>query len=272
MQAGILRFFIKLLPAMKRYLPHLLYIALIAAVGLFHRQRISTDNQWIALFNRTTDEALLTAGHYNGEMQKGIRKEAKEYPSPKDIELALIASKADSLIRVCDTNAALRDSLSSRLWILTDRDPGLSKDFQTPLPSKKQAGVLSEYQSVLSQNDSLRKHWALAVLLNYCKEQMRSIQIICRFGAQPLVSYTTICPFVGQSFESDIVINDYFSLDVFHLTVNGQALQIKEGLAHYKNTYPKSGLYPLHVKAESWLWGNDSLTLSEKTFYLHVNN
>ena len=256
---------------MKRFLPHLLYLALIAHVGLFYRQQFLIDNQQIGLLHQTTDETMVSAGHFNGELQKSIRKQAKEYPSPKNDEMALLALKADSLIRISYTDAVLRDSLSSRLWMMTNRDQGLTKAFKTLLPSKKQAGVSSMYSVVMAQTDSLRIDLAYAVLLNYCAELMG--RPVCNSGWGPdiLASHTVRCPVMGQIFETDIALADYANLDIIQLKVDGRLYPVKEGLANFIHTYPWPGVYPLHVKAKSRLWGNDSLTISEKTFYLHVS-
>ena len=271
MQAGILRFFIKLLPAMKRLLPHLFYLLLIAGLGIFFWFRLKAENQWIVLINRTTDEAQATAQLGNRKMQNEISLQARAYPSPKNTELMHLGLSADSLIGISYTDTALHDSLSSRLWMLTNRDRWLTKVFKNLLPSKKQAGVSSMYSVVMAQTDSLRIDLAYAVLLNYCAELMG--RPVCNSGWGPdiLASHTVRCPVMGQIFETDIALADYANLDIIQLKVDGRLYPVKEGLANFIHTYPWPGVYPLHVKAKSRLWGNDSLTISEKTFYLHVS-
>jgi hypothetical protein len=256
---------------MKRFLPHLIYLVLIAAVGVFYGQQLSIDSQWIILLNRITDEALFTARYINGERQNNISKMSKEYPSPKNDALTRMASSADSLVRVSYTDATVRDSLSSFLWVLVNREPVLAKVFSDLLPLKKQANISADYQTVMAQSDSLRRHWAQAVLLGYYTDFMGR-PIICRGPPSIMVSHTVRCPVVGQPFETDIVLIDYAMSKEIHFSANGQTLQIKDGLAHFKNIYPRPGVYPLHVKTASILGGNDSLTIAEKTFYLHINN
>lgn len=257
---------------MKSLLPHLLYLMLIAAVGLFYGQRLTTDSQTIMLLNRTTNEAILTANYYNGELQKDIRKFAKEYPSLRHTEVTLLAYRADSLVLNSFSDAASRDSLSSRLWKLTDRDPVLSKVFQTLLPSKKQSGFSQEYQTMLLQNDSIRRYWTLEAMLNYCAEKMtRPCWSIDYF--LPTISHTMICPAPGKHFETDIVLSKLITRSGFiSLKVNGRTLPYNDGLAHFVQTFSMPGIYPLQVTAEGEFWEMDSLIRIEKTFYLHVNH
>lgn len=223
------------------------------------------------LINRTTDEAQATAQLGNRKMQNEISLQARAYPSPKNTELMHLGLSADSLIGISYTDTALHDSLSSRLWMLTNRDRWLTKVFKNLLPSKKHAVFSPGYQSVLSQNDSLRKHWALAVLLNYCGEHMRGFDL--RFDREgPSTSHTVICPVLGKPFETDILLSAFSkNFTLMCLNVNGQSFPHKEGLAQFVQTFRKPGVHPLHVKAESRFGENDSLLISEKTFYLHVS-
>lgn len=254
---------------MKRFLPHLLYIALIAVVGLFYRQRLQIDNQWIALLNRPTDEALSTAIFNNGKMQKHISEQVKEYPSPRNDELALIASKADSLIRISYTDTVLRDSLSSHLWMMSFRDPGILKAYRTLLASKKQVGFSPEHQTVLSQTDSLRRYLAYSLFLNIYAEQTSMGGTKCYYF-EPIASHTVLYPLIGQPFETEIALKGYITGELLQVSANGRSLSHEEGLAHFKHTYPKPGVYPLYLKTEFKPQGYDRLLISEKTFYLHV--
>lgn len=255
---------------MKRYLPHLLYIAAIATAGLFYEQRLQCENQRIALLNHTTDETIASVDYSNKEFKKHIRKYAKEYPSPRTLGLVQMALKADSLIEACGTDPIRRDSLVSHLEVLTDRAQWISKRFKTLLPSKKQAGHSSVYQLVLSQNDALRRLWALHELLQYYSEQ-RGLEL--RFEAyQPAISPVNICQGAGMPFETEIVLTSYKGLQSLSLSANGQSLVLKDDVARFTHTFPAPGVYPLHVKAEFGHFDTDSLRVSEKTFYLHVNN
>jgi hypothetical protein len=182
-----------------------------------------------------------------------------------------MASSADSLVRVSYTKAAVRDSLPSFLWVLVNREPVLAKVLSDLLPLKKQISISADHQTVMVQSDSMRRQWAQAVVLEYYTEFMGH-SIRCFGGPSIMASHTVRCPVVGQPFETDIGLIDYAGGNEIHFSVNGQTLQIKDGLAHFKNIYPRPGKYPLHVKTASILWGNDSLTIAEKTFYLHVNN
>ena len=258
---------------MKHSRPHLLYLALIVAVGLFCRQRLQSENHRIALLNRTTDETMGVARLNNETLLKGIRKEANNYPSPKNDKLVAQAWKADSLIRASYTDAALHDSLSSRLCMTGYCDEGVIRAYRTLLPSKKQAGFLSEHQNVLLQYDSLCKFWAYSLFLNICAEQMSAIHCFFNFTPYtPMTSYSVRCQPVGQSFETDIALCDYTASDTIHLIANGRPLVYKDGLAHFVHTFPAPGVYPLHVKAEVRNFDSDSICITEKTFYLHVNH
>ena len=256
---------------MKHSRPHLLYLALIVAVGLFCRQRLQSENHRIALLNRTTDETMGVARLNNETLLKGIRKEANNYPSPKNDKLVAQAWKADSLIRASYTDAALHDSLSSRLCMTGYCDEGVIRAYRTLLPSKKQAGFLSEHQNVLLQYDSLCKFWAYSLFLNICAEQMGRISDRFPYYA-PEASYSIGCQPAGQSFEMDIALCGFTTQDMINrLSANGQTLRIKEGVASFKHTYPAPGVYPLHVKAEVSNFDSDSLIVAEKTFHLHVS-
>jgi len=256
---------------MKRYLPHLLYLALIAAVGLFYWQRLKSDNQRISLLNRTTDEAIASVDHSNGELQKSMREHAKEYPSLRTLGLVQMALKADSLIEACGTDPIRRDSLASHLEVLTDHDPQISKRFKTLWPPKKQSDFSPDYQPVLSQNDNLLRLCALTELLYYYASQAGGTDL--RFDVyQPAVSPINICQGAGMPFESEIALTSYKNPQLLSLSANGQNLVLKDDIAHFVHTFPGTGVYPLHVKAEVRNFDSDSLRVAEKTFYLHVNN
>lgn len=257
---------------MKHSRPHLLYLALIVAIGVFYWQRLKSDHQRIALLNRATDETMAAVRLHNDTLLKYIQKEANNYPSPKNDELVAQTWKADSLIHASYTDATLRDSLSSRLCMTGYCDEGVIRAYRTLLPSEKQAGFLSEHQNVLLQHDSLRRFWAYSLFLNICAEQMGRISTNCCYHT-PMASYSVRCQPVGQSFETDIALCSYNASDMIRrLTANGQTLRIKEGVASFKHTYPAPGVYPLHVKAEIGNFESDSVRTSEKTFYLHVNH
>lgn len=265
-------FLSKPLSVMKRYLPHLFYIAAIATAGLFYGQRLQSDNQRIALLNHTTDETIATVEYSNGELKKRIRKSAEEYPSPKNDGMVTLAFKADSLIRASHSDAALRDTLSSRLRVMNYYDRGIVKAYQTLLPSKKQVDFLSGHQCVLSQNDSLRTYWAFSLFLNICSDMQGNIPPHQYTYFYPGVSHSIWCQPAGQYFETDVALYGFARTDMIRLIVDGQTLPVKEDLARFKHTYTKPGVYPLHVKSEYTLGRNDTLRVSEKIFYLHVNN
>lgn len=254
---------------MKHSRPHLLYLTLIVAIGVFYWQRLQSDHQRIALLNRTTDETMVVARLNNETLLKGIRKGAFEYPYPGNTELASMALKTDSLLRACDANPAGCDSLPGLLERMANKG-GLSSDFRKALPNHSKNSISPVYQAIWSQHDSLRRQWAFWGLLLQQEAQMGRLEM--RFDAyQPAISCSTICPIAGNPVENDIVLSIYYPHTMLKMSINGQPHETKEGLARFEHTFPAPGVYPLHVKAEVSNFDSDSLIVAEKTFYLHVN-
>ena len=254
---------------MKRYRSHLFYLALIIAVGLFYWQRLKSENQRIALLNRTTDETMVVARLNNETLLKGIRKEAFEYPSPRYTALASMALKADSLLRSCDANPAGCDSLPGLLQSMVNKD-WRPPDFRKALRNHSKNSISPVYQALWSQHDSLRRQWAFLGLLLQLEDQMGRVEM--RFDAyQPAISCSTICPIAGNPVENDIVLSRFCRPYTLQMSINGQPHETKEDLAHFVHTYPAPGVYPLHVKAEVRNFDSDSLIVAEKTFHLHVS-
>ena len=256
---------------MKKWLPHLVYAGLMIAGALYFQWSVGRENRRIHFLNCPTDEAYLETARANRILKDHIRRTAEAYPNLSNTQTYSQARTADSLVAAALANPEERDSLAGRLWALAGHEPALEAFFSGIFSMEKTSVSISDYRQVLSQTDSLRLQTALLHTMQHFAERISGLDI--RFDVyNPVVSYTTPCPRLGDPFQVDIVLGDsYTKLVDSDITVNDQNLQMNNGLAQFKHTFPDTGLYPLHVRARYRNWSSDSVSTTEKTFFLRVN-
>ena len=257
---------------MKKGLPHLVYIGLLLAAGSYLQWSENRENRLVEFLSRPTDEAYFVIEQMNRQLKATINQIDDVYPNFYSQELNRRSKIADSLVTHALAGEGERDSLPAHLWALTDRDPRLKASFQAFFSGKKTFDVLTGHRRCFAQNDSLRLQIAQLKTLQELAGRISSEEDIRYDQFSPAVSCSTLCPAVGEPFEMDIVLSNLSRWRHFDkININGQQLAMEDGVAHFEQTFPAPGKYPLQVWAEGRRWESDTLYSVEKTFFIRVN-
>lgn len=256
---------------MKKGLPHLVYIGLLLAAGSYLQWSENRENRLVEFLSRPTDEAYFVIEQMNRQLKATINQIDDIYPNFYSRELNRRSKIADSLVTHALAGEGVRDSLPAHLWALTDRDPRLKASFQALFFEKKASDALTGHRRYFALNDSLRLQIAQLKTLQNLAGRISGEDI--RYDQfSPAVSCSTLCPAVGEPFEMDIVLSNLSRWRHFEkISINGQQLAVEDGVAHFEQTFPAPGNYPLQVGAEGRRWESDTVYSVEKTFFIHVN-
>ncbi len=259
---------------MKSWIPHLFYLGLLLAGGLYFWHTLNREQRLLAFLNRPTEEACAVLRPNIPKARKYIRGKADAYINPNNLKALAGFRQVDSLSRIPLSSTFTMEDLANNLSLLLHPDTSSAAYLRKYLRHRQISDLPATGQAVLAQNDSLRLQLAFAFLTRYFKEKVADTGTPFYYYV-PKVSYTSFCAPAGQPTALDVCMSTYKSLVWRHTTIslNGLPLPVEEGEAHFQSTFAKPGIYPLKVEASisGYPLHSDSVLTTEKIFYLHVN-
>ena len=123
-----------------------------------------------------------------------------------------------------------------------------------------------QYKTVLEQA-KMNSLFMESVALGYFASKFMINEITC-FVPYPLrCNWESIYPNIGDTVRADILIGDFpKKYPDQHFFVNGILAPDQK----FRQRFENAGIYPLHIKVERDDWENDTLLVSEKTYYIKV--
>ena len=237
---------------MKKWLPHLVYAGLLVILSAGFEWLRYRENKLVDFLNRPTDEAYEETMRANRTLADEIRFTAEAHPNTRNILIFKQIGTTDSLVTAALAGPDERDSLAGRLWGLAGKEPVLESFFRRPDPGTVKAFARSSYRKTYLQNDSLRIQMMCLEVLKHFQQQASGLDIIC-FSTDPVASFTTLCPRVGESFRADFLLNDIRWqrwIGDLAVRVNGMPVPLTDGLANFTTVFKKPGSKILKVEMQ----------------------
>jgi hypothetical protein len=251
-------------------MPHLFYWTILLACAGYFRHSAAVSKQEFNFLSGVTDEVMAAVKRENRQMRRHINSAARAYRTNQVIAFNL--HLADSLLLQPIAGIEHRSILISHLAELTTQTPEQIKYLENSLPEAKQNRASRAYPYISAQNNALRYQLTLGHMLRYYTLKCSGDEGIVCFSTDVGASNSTFCPRVGELFQTDIFLSDYSGLQYdYVLRVNNREIPIVQGRAHFEQTFPAPGVYPLAIRADFWQVDRDTLTSVEKIFTLNVS-
>ncbi len=246
---------------------HLFYLLLLGGLIWYYQNQLEQERRAQQLFGETIKLAIPYLDGYSRNLHDEIEKNAAAYLSDENRKYRVFADSArkahahfvsrfeqESGSISKDLPIALK-ALADTLNRVSDDDPTvafhienaiLKRDFLTALkPGAALALLDPEYQKAVL---TLRTRSSELAVLEYGAQKTGGG---CEFDLhQPAMNYSFLNPKVGELFQADVYLSNYFSYPEgkMEITVDGDTLPIREGLANFKRRFASAGRHRLEVQ------------------------
>lgn len=275
---------------------HLFFNAII--VGLFgyicYEKYTDQDTAVQQSLQQAFQQAVPEIRHFNHFLKEKLLKNAADYRNPlneRAKQQALdITTEADTLLQLIDSlqrqpNPTLLylaqgklPDFRSRVWEKLEYEPNLAPKMNAFFIPDNWLYIATKHENktqfttVLNQTKTIVALIERLALSHLYQKYAGGEQIICWFGAPPIMSFSPLNPKVGDTIIADVVLPYHIEpTQRSILRLNGQILRVREGAGEFKVRHKKPGIYPLHFSLSQSDWRTDSMSTVEKTYYLRVD-
>ncbi|MCB0533390.1 MAG: hypothetical protein KDD14_14405 [Saprospiraceae bacterium] len=245
------------------WLLHLIYLLLLGGFIGYYQNQLEQERLTQKLCGETIKLAMPFLDGYSRYLHDEIEKNAAAYLNDHTWKYRVFADSAQKahahfVSRLDQESGSISKGLPSALKALADTlnrvsddDPAvafhienaiLKRDFMTAL---KPGALALEYQKAVLM---LRARSSELAVLEYGEQKTGGG---CGFDVHlPAMNYSYLNPKVGELFQAEVYLSNYFSdpQGNMEITVDGDTLSIREGLAHYKRRFPSAGRHTLEVQ------------------------
>ena len=268
---------------------HIIFCTAIALLLAFivRENAMDYDADIQVLAQKTAQNGQLVIAVSNNELLQEFIKQTKDYPSASanayNALMQVIKLKSDSIQYLLDSLSKNEDvdllyavqGMFHQQRSFISEIANFDKSTEAALPSFLPADWLyqswkndtkKQYKTVLEQA-KMNGLFIESVALGYFASKFKINEITC-FVPYPLrCNWESIYPNIGDTVRADILIGDFpKKYPDQHFFVNGILAPDQK----FRQRFENAGIYPLHIKVERDDWENDTLLVSEKTYYIKV--
>ncbi len=264
---------------------HIFYLAIIGILccSWFYSSREDPritrwESDTTTAFQRHISEEIST-------LAAGIRESAMDYPSSQSMYYARVADSLDqqqqrllanwtkhpdrSPDEVWQLLHLTRDSLAA----ITSEDANVLRQLDTLLPDSAGCLLLREHldPSGIAASCMSRLLLSYDVVMRYLSSKVAGTNTDCG-RSYPVIVAENWAPKAGELFSADVFMAEYHvrPSTFQEISVNNEALEVKDGVALYQQHFQTPGLRKLHVKIKEKNTFTGLEGELEKSFFVRV--